>query len=443
MTKQLTLDELDKLLKPSQDRSLDDINSFLNERGIQESYGPAGKSDLLADTPPGFKPEPSATSIPQNQTRSVASASQEEPSDISDTDKIKDINEDKTSAIREMLEAFEARRKNQLIAGVADAGARIGHAIAGVKYDPGMMSGLQKNADQPVEDFQQRQKMTDLQQKLDLQKQMRDPNAPIAKILQDMGRKMGLSEEHLKGMSAEEGQKILSMWQSHLDRQEAVKMRQAINNQTIQDRKDRRLKTDNERLFKLVDNERTLLGKSKPYEDYRIISNKAKSIENLAKNPSAFGDIGTIFNYMKALDPGSVVRESEYATAAGAGDLHTRWQNLVSSAKDGTILQPKQRAELVKFSQDMSRIAKQGYASFAAPHIKRVVDAGGKLDYVLPGDVDINDPEFSKALGRSDQQSSNSVNQSSGNNSISQEEKLNLIDKYTEHRLKQLEAKGN
>jgi hypothetical protein len=41
-------------------------------------------------------------------------------------------------------------------------------------------------------------------------------------------------------------------------------------------------------------------------------------IKASASDPSPAGDLALIFNYMKVLDPGSVVRESEFATAAGA-----------------------------------------------------------------------------------------------------------------------------
>lgn len=41
-------------------------------------------------------------------------------------------------------------------------------------------------------------------------------------------------------------------------------------------------------------------------------------IVNSAKDPSPAGDLALIFNFMKVLDPGSVVRESEFATAAQA-----------------------------------------------------------------------------------------------------------------------------
>ena len=51
-----------------------------------------------------------------------------------------------------------------------------------------------------------------------------------------------------------------------------------------------------------------------------------------ARDPSAAGDLALIFNFMKVLDPGSVVREGEFATAAGARAELTR------AEKSGTVI---------------------------------------------------------------------------------------------------------
>ena len=44
-------------------------------------------------------------------------------------------------------------------------------------------------------------------------------------------------------------------------------------------------------------------------------------INNSVKNPSAAGDLALIFNYMKMLDPGSTVREGEFATAQNSASV--------------------------------------------------------------------------------------------------------------------------
>jgi len=56
------------------------------------------------------------------------------------------------------------------------------------------------------------------------------------------------------------------------------------------------------------------------------------------------GDISLIFSYMKMLDPGSVVREGEFATAQNAAGVPDRVQNLYNQAINGQRLNDKQRS---------------------------------------------------------------------------------------------------
>lgn len=64
-----------------------------------------------------------------------------------------------------------------------------------------------------------------------------------------------------------------------------------------------------------------------------------------ATQDNAAGDISLIFAYMKMLDPGSVVREGEFATAQNSGGIPTRVINQYNKAKDGTRLTPEQRSD--------------------------------------------------------------------------------------------------
>ena len=60
-------------------------------------------------------------------------------------------------------------------------------------------------------------------------------------------------------------------------------------------------------------------------------------IQASVKNPSAAGDLSLIFNYMKVLDPGSTVREGEFATAqnsAGVSDiLRAKYNSVISGER--------------------------------------------------------------------------------------------------------------
>jgi hypothetical protein len=54
---------------------------------------------------------------------------------------------------------------------------------------------------------------------------------------------------------------------------------------------------------------------------------------------------------MKMLDPGSVVRETEFATARDTAGLYTRLENSLKKAESGQFLQPKQREEFVNLAK--------------------------------------------------------------------------------------------
>lgn len=59
---------------------------------------------------------------------------------------------------------------------------------------------------------------------------------------------------------------------------------------------------------------------------------------------NAVGDLSLIFGYMKMLDPGSVVREGEFATAQNAAGVDERIRNLYNKAMSGERLSPGQRS---------------------------------------------------------------------------------------------------
>ena len=80
-------------------------------------------------------------------------------------------------------------------------------------------------------------------------------------------------------------------------------------------------------------------------KDFQKIVSAFTKIQSAAANPSPASDMSLIFNYMKMLDPGSTVREGEYATAQNATNIPNRIRNAFNSAKDGTKLNHDQRAD--------------------------------------------------------------------------------------------------
>jgi hypothetical protein len=81
---------------------------------------------------------------------------------------------------------------------------------------------------------------------------------------------------------------------------------------------------------------------------YRDVEDAYGRIEAAADDKSGAADMALIFNYMKMLDPGSTVREGEFATAAKTGGLPAYIQNIYNKTKDGRFISGKQRKDFVR-----------------------------------------------------------------------------------------------
>lgn len=82
-------------------------------------------------------------------------------------------------------------------------------------------------------------------------------------------------------------------------------------------------------------------------KDFREIDAAYNRIQSSAKDPSAMGDLALIFNYMKMLDPGSVVRESEFANAENAAGVPERVRVQYNKLLEGQRLTTGMRADML------------------------------------------------------------------------------------------------
>jgi hypothetical protein len=77
---------------------------------------------------------------------------------------------------------------------------------------------------------------------------------------------------------------------------------------------------------------------TKPFQEVKSAYGRVLSSED-----TAVGDLSLIFGYMKMLDPGSVVREGEFATAQNATGVPERIQNIYNKVVSGERLNASQR----------------------------------------------------------------------------------------------------
>lgn len=89
-------------------------------------------------------------------------------------------------------------------------------------------------------------------------------------------------------------------------------------------------------------------GRSKVYGELQGTFNTLQESASASSGP---GDIALITGFMKMLDPGSVVRETEFATARDTGGLYIQLQNKLEKAKNGQFLNPAQRKEYLDLAK--------------------------------------------------------------------------------------------
>jgi len=105
---------------------------------------------------------------------------------------------------------------------------------------------------------------------------------------------------------------------------------------------------------KIFANEKDLRGEFqaqvKPYVE---LGQAYQKIETAAKNPSPAGDIALVYGFMKVLDPGSVVREGEFATAQNAGSVPDSIRNMYNKALNGERLGEKVRTDFLQQARNL------------------------------------------------------------------------------------------
>lgn len=94
-------------------------------------------------------------------------------------------------------------------------------------------------------------------------------------------------------------------------------------------------------------------------EKDRSILNMYQNVQSAANSGTAAGDLSLIFAFMKMLDPGSVVREQEFANAQNAAGIPDRILNYRNQVLSGQRLNPNQRAQFLSEARQLASAAQQ------------------------------------------------------------------------------------
>jgi hypothetical protein len=107
------------------------------------------------------------------------------------------------------------------------------------------------------------------------------------------------------------------------------------------------------------------------------------------QNPSAAGDLALIFNYMKMLDPGSTVREGEFANAQNSAGIPGRIVAAYNNALKGERLNPDQRDDFMDRSRGLYNSMLKGQEYLDSTYTKLAENFDVEPDKVV---LDFNAP---------------------------------------------------
>lgn len=116
------------------------------------------------------------------------------------------------------------------------------------------------------------------------------------------------------------------------------------------------------------------------YKNTQTIGESYKKIAGTSETGA--GDVSLIYSYMRMVDPGSTVREGEFATAANAGGIPDRvvgWYNKILA---GEKLPPEVRKQFRDESKNLLKAQLDRYEETAKPY-RRLAEQQG----LSPGDV--------------------------------------------------------
>jgi len=139
--------------------------------------------------------------------------------------------------------------------------------------------------------------------------------------------------------------------------------------------------------------ENSAYGTKQEIQDLRKVQSAFFKLQNVLdpnKLSTPQTDQAAIFSWMKILDPGSTVRDTEYATSENARGVPDTIKNYWNKVVKGLILTPEQRIKLAQASEDVYL----GQVQSAIPTIEQFVDTesriGAAVGSVVPQqDVDL------------------------------------------------------
>ena len=318
----------------------------------------------------------------------------------------------------ELDAALEEAREKRTRAGYWRAANMFAQGATGNSPYDAHIKALEGSADEPVRELEARRAEVAKRAEAERKAALSDPNSSVSIRLRALLGATGaeFDPDTIGGITAENAPQAFQAagmqlaGARHRDALEAKSRELKAKKEAEEKGKEDKLARDErDRVHKLEGEvRRELMGNPvvKSYQEAAIAYDK---VQRAAAEPSAANDLALIFATMKTLDPGSTVREGEFATAQNATGVPERILNLYNRAMRGERLSPEQRTDFVRTARGQFQAAKSRADDIIGSYGGLARSLGLTLDHVvLPGgarvDIDLSAPTSAAQQAKPPQQ---------------------------------------
>jgi hypothetical protein len=296
---------------------------------------------------------------------------------------------------QEMKAALDEQRKNLAYAQIMQAGSDIGRAIVGRDKDESFSSGMTQLANLPVEQLKQQREANRkmLEDKLkktsyDYNVQKNDPNSAVSKaalelrtkFLKDMKmfdmadkvQKANLSATQLEDTF---GELNLNNLYTQYESGQQKKLQMEMMNKERQENRETKLNNKQQQIAKGLADKINQIDKE---VDYSTLATNTNEIQNRLSSGKYNGvdDILSIYALIKAIDPGSVVRESEVSLVFKGDSPFAKAGNLPNKLLKGDLASPQMRQKVMDALSRLETTRRTQFDTKINPYLKQAEKAG-------------------------------------------------------------------
>lgn len=123
---------------------------------------------------------------------------------------------------------------------------------------------------------------------------------------------------------------------------------------------------------------------TKSFKDGQEAFGRVRTAVAAGQMDTGAADLALVFSYMKMLDPGSVVRETEFANAQNSAGVPGYVRNVWNKLRNGQFLTNQQRQDFLRLATDINQDVERRFQDRRAVFVRQAIEAGVDPEIVAP-----------------------------------------------------------